>query len=360
MRPQIWRWQPGSGIRRLREGLWSPDGSAVAFDRTARNAGSATAVWITRNGRTVRITPIQPDFRWFPAAWSPDSSRLVLARFAVPPGTKPAYAVPSGPASLWLASGALGVSNLKRLPLPPAFGGQPGWPDVVFWSPDGRFVTVGVGPNQACNSCRADGRQYYAISAADGTFVALGTALSPDEAISWSPDGSYAVLSSGRLSRETYADKHLVQMSPITGTRHALTHGKRWADVEPAVVPDGKHIAFARGLAATPSTRLTNVQLIASRRLFLMDANGAQLHRLTSAPGWTDEAPVWSPDGHLLIFVRWRRHLGSQAAAAALWTVRADGTGAQRLAGLDLPSGFLNGFGYYGSFGWHDLFAVAP
>jgi TolB protein len=188
--------------------------------------------------------------------------------------------------------------------------------------------------------------------------VRLGTALSPDEAISWAPDGSFVVLS-GPFGRAIYQNKQLVGVNPITGARRALSHDGRWADVEPAVSPDGKQIAFARGRSGL-STRLTPVQLIASRRLIVMDADGTHPHRLTAAPGWTDEAPVWSPDGQSLLFVRWRRHRQGQAAEATLWAVRADGTDAQRLAQLDLPGGFLNGFGYYGAFGWRGLFAVAP
>ena len=241
-------------------------------------------------------------------------------------------------------------------PLAPSFRGQPGWPDVVFWSPDGRFLTVGVGPGIPCNPCRADGLPYYAILVAGGKGVPLGTALAPGEAISWAPDGSSVVLSSP-LGRFTYLDKHLFRVDPITGAQRALSHDWRWADTEPAVSPDRKHIAFARGRASL-STHLTPAQLIASRHVYLMDADGAHLRRLVNAPGWTDEVPVWSPDGQWLFFVRWRRH--HQAAETALWAVRADGTNPQRIARLNLPAGFLNGFGFYGSFGWKGLFDVAP
>jgi Tol biopolymer transport system component len=151
-------------------------------------------------------------------------------------------------------------------------------------------------------------------------------------------------------------------VDPTTGVQFALSHDWRWADIEPAVSPDGKHIAFARGRAQAhgSQTRLTPVELIASRHLFLMGAPGGPPHRLTNAPGWTDEVPVWSPDGPWLFFVRWRRHHPDEAAEAALWTVRTDGTNPQRIARLNVPAGFLNGFGYYGSFGWKGLFDVAP
>jgi len=356
---QTLRWQPGKGISRLRDGLWSPDGTAVAFVRTARPAGSATTVWVARQGQTVRITPIQHGFRWYPAAWSPESGRLALTRFPIPPPTKPGQEIPPTSASLWVTVGAAGTTQLKRLPLPPLSPGHPGWPDIVLWSPDDRFLTVGIGPDMQCESCRADGRPYDAIPVAGGKVVYLGTALAPDEAISWAPGGSYVVLSSP-AGRETYQNKHLFRVDSTTGAQRTLSHDWRWADIEPAVSPDGKHVAFARGRAQGPSTRLTPVELIASRHLFLMGADGGQPHQLTNAPGWTDEAPVWSPDGQWLLFVRWRRHHQDQAAEAALWAVRADGTDPERIAGFNVSAGFLNGFGFYGSFGWKGLFDVAP
>jgi len=353
------RWQPGKGIRQLRDGLWSPDASAVALVRVESHAQSATTVWVARHGLAVRITPIEPAFQWAPLAWSPDSGRLALSRFVIPPPTKPGQEMPPTAASLWVTVGAGVATHLKRLPLPPVSHGHPGWPDVVLWSPEGRFLTVGVGPDMPCGSCRADGRSYYAISIASGTVVPLGTALGTDEAISWASDDAYVVLSIP-AGRETYANKHLVRMNPITGTKRTLSHDARWADIEPAVSPGGSLIAFARGHASSTANTVSTLALIASRHLFLMGAHAARPHRLMSAPGWTDQAPVWSPDGQWLLFVRWRRHEQGQAAAAALWAVRADGSNAQRLARLDLPEGFLNGFGYYGAFGWRGLFAVAP
>ncbi len=353
------QWQPGKGLRQLRDGLWSPDASRVALVRVDGRTKAATAVWLARHGRAVRITPLEPAFRWSPLAWSPDSKRLALSRFAIPPPAKPGQEMPPTAASLWVTVGAGGATHLKRLPLPPVSPGHPGWPDIVLWSPHGRFLTVGVGPDTPCGSCRADGRPYYAISIATGTVVPLGTALGPDGAISWASDDAYVVLSNP-AGRETYANKHLVRVDPITGTRRSPSHDARWSDIDPAVSPGGSLIAFARGRAPSTAPNVTTVALIASRHLFLMGAHAARPHRLISAPGWTDQAPVWSPDGQWLLFVRWRRHEQGKVAAAALWAVRADGSHAQRLARLDLPEGFLNGFGYYGDFGWQSLFAVAP
>jgi WD40-like Beta Propeller Repeat len=354
---ETWRWQPGKVIKQLRDGLWSPDGTTIAVTQTARHAGSPTTVWIARQARMIRITPIQPRFHWSPLAWSQDSSRLALSRVSIPPAVRAGQEVPPVPGSLWVTVGDLGSTRLQRLPLPASYLNQPSWPDVAFWSPNGRFLTVGVGPDIPCSSCRADGRPYYAIPTTGGTAVSLGTALD-NAAISWAPDESYVVLASPG-GRETYSGKHLVRIDPSTGSRRVLTDGGKWAAIEPDVSPDGTRVAFARGRTSGPSHRLTPVALIASRHLFVMGSDGTSLHQLTGAPGWTDEAPVWSPDGKWVQFVRWRRHQQGKPAEAMLWAVRADGSDAQRLARLDLPAGFLNGFGYYGTFGWHELFEMA-
>lgn len=358
-RLQTLRWQPGQAIQHLRNGLWSPDGTAVAFTRAVDHAASATTVWISRQGKTARITPINRRFQWSPLAWSPDSGRLALARFTIPPPTKPGQAIPPSSASLWLAVGASGTATLRRLPMPPLSPGHPGWPDLAFWSPDGRYLTVVVGPDMPCVSCRADGRPYYAIPLDGGTVIPLGVALAPEQAISWGSDSSYVVVS-GDGGRETYYHKHLVRVDPITRKHRTLSRNSRRADVEPAVSPDAKCIAFARGRSPQPSSRVGPPDLIASRHVFLMRSTGTDPRRLTNAPGWTDEAPAWSSDGRWLLFIRWRRHQQGHVAAVSLWAVRTDGSSARRLARLDLPPFFNNGFGYYGAFSWQSLFDITP
>lgn len=143
---------------------------------------------------------------------------------------------------------------------------------MAFWSPNGRYLAVGVGPNNPCSSCRADGHPYYAIRLAGSKAVSLGTALD-EGAISWAQNASFAVLSSP-LGRFTYDDKHLVWVDLATGARRALTRSPQWADTQPAVSPDGTRIAFVRGRGAPLSTHLTPQQLFGSRHVFLMSATG--------------------------------------------------------------------------------------
>lgn len=82
-------------------------------------------------------------------------------------------------------------------------------------------------------------------------------------------------------------------------------------DTQPRWSPDGKHVAFLRGYAASvyPTVRYN---------LTVMDANGANPTRLRQDLG--DDSPSWSPDGSKISFVR------DVDTNRELWTINADGT----------------------------------
>jgi Tol biopolymer transport system component len=239
-----------------------------------------------------------------------------------------------------------------------------GWPDEAVWAPTGERLAVWVGPPSPCASCRADGAPVVVVGARDGRTTPAGTALYG--ALSWAPDGTFLVLSAP-AGRETYVGKHLVRVDLPTGVTLDLARDPAWADTAPAVSPDGRQVAFARGVALVdgrpagplPPGLHVNVAAPASRRVWLAAADGSSPRRLTDAAGWADEAPAWTPDGRWVVFVRWRP-AADEPGAAELWAVRPDGTDARRLAALGEPPGFYGGVGYYGDFAWNELFAVAP
>jgi Tol biopolymer transport system component len=68
-----------------------------------------------------------------------------------------------------------------------------------------------------------------------------------------------------------------------------------WSDAEPAWSPDGTMIAFT-------SLRDTPVGNTRYRRLFLMNADGSNVHRLAPELDVLQFAPSWSPDGRELAF----------------------------------------------------------
>lgn len=372
---RTWRWQPGAAPVQVQAGVWSPDGKRVAFSDPAAGVRGPSQVWVEVNGQRTAVGPSEPDAAWSPLAWSPDSTRLALSRIHLVPSpipTAPGLYPTDG--ALWLVGPSSGQRRQVLLPVEwdDAIRNI-GWPDAVSWTPSGQALIVWVGPPNPCNSCRADGTSMIGLRISDGSTIALGNSLGPGFLTWMRNDAAVAVEPSGR---ETYQNKHLVRVEPATGRRAPLTDEAHFADLEPAVAPDGKLIVFARGRAlqdplsnisstqplvtASPASANTPLDLIRSRRLWQIAADGSQLHQLTEPGDWTDESPVWTSDGQWIIFVRWHAAPGAQASVQ-LWAMRPDGSSAQRLIDrLQVPRDFHDGFGYYGALGWQQLFAVGP
>jgi dipeptidyl aminopeptidase/acylaminoacyl peptidase len=373
---QTWRSPSGAVPVQVRDGVWSPDGQRVAFsDPAGSTMRGPSTVWAESNGRRAQVSPSEPDATWSPLGWSPGGSRLALSRIHLGPSPVPTYSGPyPGDGALWLVDADGGHPQEVRLPVEWDNAIQNnGWPDAVRWAALGQSLVVWVGPPNPCASCRADGGPIRGVRVSNGSTVALGSSLSPDF-LSWLPNDQAVVVEPG--GRETYREKHLVRVDAATGERVPLTDDARFADVEPAVSPDGKQIVFARGRAEQDqpplvSTPLPGVrpspppgeaplELIKSRRVWLIATDSSQARQLTNVADWTDEAPVWTLDGQWIVFVRWQAPVGGQASAE-LWAIRPDGSDAQRLVtGVQLPRDFHDGFGFYGALGWQQLFAVGP
>lgn len=140
------------------------------------------------------------------------------------------------------------------------------------WSPDASQIAF----------CAAVGRHYHLqifTMSADGT--ALTNISGPDHLSDcnpdWSPDGTTIAFNAGGVWT----------MSPDgTGRAEITSHG-RW----PSWSPDGTTIAFARR-----SDRQTD--------LYLAEADGSGLTRLTDTAGRFEDTPAFSPDGTLVAFSR--------------------------------------------------------
>lgn len=137
------------------------------------------------------------------------------------------------------------------------------------WSPDGRrlaFVAPSAGGATDLYVVDADGRRRTRLVDTPGVDEA-----SPD----WSPDGRRLVVESAGWLNVVRADGARVKR---------LVAGR-----EPAWSPTGGRIAFV-------GTRAGNDDL------YLVDANGRGLRRITTSPGLEAE-PAWSPDGRRLAYV---------------------------------------------------------
>jgi Tol biopolymer transport system component len=104
----------------------------------------------------------------------------------------------------------------------------------------------------------------------------------------WSRDGTQIAFGGTRnLFTVSVAE---AKLTPLTRSQHSWS-----GNVTPAYSPDGRTIAFSRTTDAFNSD------------IFLMDADGSRLRRLTRSQGTHDKlgeemTPAWSPDGHTLVF----------------------------------------------------------
>lgn len=102
--------------------------------------------------------------------------------------------------------------------------------------------------------------------------------------------GALAFHSDLRTPDNPDARNHLFTIDLATGRVAQLTSGRNHHDQHPRWSPDGRRISFE-------STRQGGNQF----DLYVMDANGANVTRVTDHPA-NDFDPIWTPDGQSLIF----------------------------------------------------------
>lgn len=160
------------------------------------------------------------------------------------------------------------------------------------WSPDGRSVAFDDGRNLVGTPFSIPNGDVYVVGA-DGSDLRR---VSPDGGVSapsWSPGGERLAVAAARpdgASGISWLDVETGELTRLT------TNPFGFWDGEPDVSPDGGTIAFIRirELAVSDLTR----HLAA---LFTVKADGTGLRQLTS---WTSDAatPAWSPDGSRIVF----------------------------------------------------------
>jgi TolB protein len=127
-------------------------------------------------------------------------------------------------------------------------------------------------------------------------------AVSPD----WSPDGRQIYYTSTHKG-EPYLycidlrKQQRVSVAAFPGLNYAV-----------AVSPNGKKLALVLSKSGTPD-------------IYTMDADGANLVRLTRTIGNLSTCPVWSPDGRRIAYV------SSAAGGPQLYVMQADGSGQRQL-----------------------------
>ena len=176
------------------------------------------------------------------------------------------------------------------------------------WSPDGSSI--------AFASDRDGTVDIYTMNA-NGTGV---TRLTNDAAWNlipaWSPDGSRIAFTS---LRDGSGDIFVMHADGSGVTR--LTGGSEWDDAFAAWSPDGSRIAFASNRDTYDSDRDTDDNY----QIYVMNADGSGVTRLTGGSEWDDVFPAWSPDGSRIAFT------SDRDGGEDIYVMNADGSGVTRL-----------------------------
>ena len=164
------------------------------------------------------------------------------------------------------------------------------------WSPDGQKILFQAWRD---NTTRWD---IYVVNI-DGSneqlliSTKLDTIQLEEQLPTWSPDGSKILFQAGRNNIGT--DIYVANADGSGVTR--LTSGNGRIHASPAWSPDGTQIAFESNLhQAIP----VGVTPDAAYELYVMDADGSNIKRMTfeGNVGSQVQKPTWSPDGNQIAF----------------------------------------------------------
>ena len=318
---------------------WSPDGRRIAFVTFAVSPGAPSPLEVNimnADGSGQRNLTREWGLEGVPVSlftaghpvWSPDWRRVAFIRQRGVYRTHGYRVARYSDIYVMNADG----SGRRRLTRSPQHDGDP------VWSPDGRrlaFVRVRGG--------RSD---IYVVDADGGGLRRLAHAIAfrpmpgaPSSGFAanptWSPDGGRIAFMSNRDGTDDIfvvnADgSGLRNLTRSQGNRTRIWHGREhkrifWSSPDEQWSPDGRKIVF-RSERERPSASERAACRPRCRRdeIFVINVDGSGLRRLTD--NWrSDGAPVWSPDGRKLLFLR--SSWDSAHASGDVYVMNADGSG---------------------------------
>jgi TolB protein len=191
------------------------------------------------------------------------------------------------------------------------------------WSPDGSRIAFDDGTTIDHPDWSEEAGHIYTVDA-DGTDLTQitsgdGAAFTPD----WSPDGTRIALTAtgqGWPPGIFILDLATMRMRPVTANPYS-----GYQDKEPDYSPDGTRIVFVRDRQLVDAGASSDLSAV-----FVVNADGSGLHRLTSWRMGLTGTPSWSPDGTMIVF-RSDSAFGPSDEPAQIFVIRPDGNGLRQL-----------------------------
>jgi len=250
----------GTGFGQI---AWTPDGSAIAYEATARgNGGMADDLFLAPF--PPERGPIRNLGRWYQGfSFSPDGRRIVHAI--------------NSPFALEVLDVATGTRTLLHK------ASNVVW-DAKF-SPDGKFIayrkTVGEPASSVQGSedeepdCSSPDTEVRLYSLIDGSDTAVNIAKAPPSVynFSWSPDSRRLVIELGTEDCTSQSGDAAVFVTSVDQKVQKQISTSS-PSVEPAFSPDGSAVAFVN--SSQPPARLIRYDLASETRSVIRQASGKE------------------------------------------------------------------------------------
>ena len=278
----------GSGQRRLARGdgpAWSPDGRRIAFEVGVNEYPSLIYVVDVDGSGLRRLTRREQAYdRHSSPVWSPDGKTIAFEGY--------------NDGNHWINVVGADGSGQREL-------SQRGGPylDVApVWSQDGRSIMFTKLSDDAVYAMRRDGSGRRVVGRVDGE---------DGRGVVWSPDRRrITVLIGADLWMLTAEGRRLVRLFQSPMDKRENWGGIAWA-------PDGRTIAFSVVEGKGED---------AESEIYVVNADGDGLRKLTDNARGDDVGPIWSRDGRAIAF------MSNRDGNSEIYVMNADGSDQRNLS----------------------------